>query len=175
MRYRFGRRITGISEAGDRCKVSVRLLVDNLDQGSDMIDGRMRQNAVSQVEDMAWASAGLPQDSAGLTLDLLERGEEDDGIEVPLHGDAVAKPCPSLVQLDAPIQADHRAPRIPLEVQQRARIGPEVDRGDRRIEPGEETCHVWLDEPPIVRRAESPNPAIENLQGLRPAAAWAFR
>ena len=49
-----------------------------------------------------------------------------------------------------------------------------IDR-DARIELGEEPAHVRLDEPPVVGGAEVADPAIEELEHLRPAAAWAFR
>src|SRR5205807_1485927 len=81
--------------------------------------GGLGQDTVSEVEDMAWAAPGLRQDSPRLFLDLLNWGQEHDGIEVALNGDTLAEPLPGSVQVDAPIEADDRAAGIALELQQR--------------------------------------------------------
>ncbi len=116
--------------------------MNDLDEGPDVVDGCLRQDAVAEVEDMAGASAGLCQDPSGLAGDLPWRGEQDDRIEVPLDGDPVTEPIPGPVQVDPPVQADDRAARVSLKLQQGARVRPEMDHRDRRIEPGEEprTC-----------------------------------
>ena len=50
-----------------------------------------------------------------------------------------------------------------------------MDHRDRGIELGKEPGHVRLDESGVVVRAECADPAIEDLERLGPAAAWAFR
>ena len=73
-----------------------RVFVDEVDEGTDVVDGGLRQDAVSEVEDMARTSAGLGQDPPGLALDLLAGASRRTRIEVPLDGDAVAEPLPGL-------------------------------------------------------------------------------
>ncbi len=126
-----------------------------------MIDGSLGHDAMPEVEDMAWASSSLSQDPPGLTLDLLSWGEQEGGVEISLDGDAVPQPLPGLIQLDAPVQADHRAAGVPLELEERIGVRPEVDDRDLGIEPREEARHVRLNEPAVIGGAERPDPAIE--------------
>src|SRR5438876_9949585 len=62
-----------------------RVGVNDLDQGANVVHGGLGQDAVSEVEDMARAAPGLRQDSPRLLLDLLNRGQEHDGIEAALN------------------------------------------------------------------------------------------
>ena len=93
--------------------------VDDVDQGADVVDGGLRQDPVTEVEDMARTAPGLRQDSPGLALDFLERSEQDDRIEIPLDGDVMTEPLPGLIELDPPIEADDRAAGVALKLQQR--------------------------------------------------------
>ena len=93
-----------------------------------------------------------------------ERGEQDDRVEVPLDGDAGPEPVPGLRQVDPPVEADDLAAGVALELEERAGVGPEVDRRDGRVELREEPRHVRLDEPAIIVGAEVADPAIEELE-----------
>ncbi len=65
-------------------------------------------------------------------------GEEDDRIEVTLHGDPRPEPVPGRAELDPPVQPDHVAPGVALEFEERAGVGAEMDDGDAGRDRGEE-------------------------------------
>ncbi len=109
-------------------------LVNQIDQGANMVDGSLGQDAVSEVEDMAGAAGGLLEDSSGLAVDLIAWGQEYDRIEVPLNGDAVAESFPGLVELDPPVEPDDAAAGPPLMLKQRGGARAEMDDGNRGIQ-----------------------------------------
>src|SRR5262245_41662955 len=113
-----------------------------------MVDRSMRQNPVSQVEDVAGTAAGLLQDPPSLSLDLGDWAEEDCRIQITLYCNSWSKSLPRSVQIDTPVQADHCTASLALKFQERGGLGPKMDHGNCVIEQGEQLGHVGLDEPP---------------------------
>src|SRR5271165_1641656 len=101
-----------------------------------MIDRRLRENSMAQVEDVSGAPGRLLEDPPHLTLDLGEWCEEDDGVQVPLNGDLWSQAVPALPQVDPPIESDHRPSGIALQFQERTSVGAEVDGRHRGIKQG---------------------------------------
>ena len=133
-----------------------------------MVDGGLREDAVTQVEDMAGTGSGLREDSAGLAFDFRHGCEQDDRVEIALNGDVVAEPLPGPVELDPPVQADDRAAGVALELQERDGAGAEMDHRaptDRALAKSLAMCG-WTNRAIIVR-AERADPAIEDLECLR--------
>src|SRR4051812_46002540 len=62
-----------------------RLLMDVARGCLDVFDGRHRQDAVSEIEDVPWTAAGAVEDVVDGFEDALERREQNCGIEVALH------------------------------------------------------------------------------------------
>src|SRR6266446_4379360 len=90
-------------------------LVDHVDERLHVIDGRVGQDAVAEVEDVARAAAGAAQDVGNPLADVRGLRHQHDGIEVALHRDVVTDGGPRGVELDPPVQADHAAARLAHE------------------------------------------------------------
>src|SRR5262249_51022971 len=115
-----------------------------------MVDRSMRQNPVSQVEDVAGTAAGLLQDPPSLSLDRGDGAEENSRSKFPLYCTSCPRSPPRAAQIDTPAQADHCPASLALKFQERGGLGPKMDHGNCVIEQGEQLGHVGLDEPPIV-------------------------
>src|SRR5260370_28051826 len=81
----------------------------HLDHGFHILHRGLRQDTVSEVEDVAGARAGALQQIGDGQLELGQWREEDGGIEVALDRRAVADVHPGLVDVDPPIDAEHVA------------------------------------------------------------------
>ena len=82
-----------------------RELVHGVDQRAHVVDRRLGQDAVAEVEDVAravpppargWRPRGARISGIGASSAV--------GIEVALHGDVVAEPRPGRVEVDAPVE-----------------------------------------------------------------------
>src|SRR5690606_23799893 len=76
--------------------------VHDLDDGADVLRRGVRQNAVTEIEDVAGAGAGALEQFDDLLAQLGERREQGRRVEVALDGGAVADFGPGLVDIDAP-------------------------------------------------------------------------
>src|SRR5258706_12350763 len=88
---------------------SVNILREHL----HVLDGRRRQNAMTEVEDMPWTSAGASEDIFCLIEHSARRAEQERGVEIALHGAGEADLLPGLVSRDAPVATDPIATRPP--------------------------------------------------------------
>ena len=83
-----------------------------IDEGDGIFDGRLLDDAVAEVEDVAGAAGGLIEDVLGAAADFVAVGQEHERIEVALHRPVVADGFPGVVQPHAPVDADHRGRRL---------------------------------------------------------------
>src|SRR5438094_857122 len=74
---------------------------------ADVIDRRLWQDAVPEVEEVAGPPRRLPEDGRGVRPDLADRAEKYRRVEVALDRDVVTEPRPGRVQIDAPVEANH--------------------------------------------------------------------
>ena len=88
--------------------------MNDIDQRADVFNGRLRENSVTQVEDMTRATACLRQDAPGLGLDFMNGREQHDRVEIALNGHARPQSLPALIELDSPIEADDRTAGVAL-------------------------------------------------------------
>src|SRR5437588_12989060 len=79
-------------------------LVDSLDQQLQVLQGRLRQHAVAEVEDVAGTAAGPPEDVLSALADELGGSQQDGRVEVALHAASVADAFPAAVQRHPPVQ-----------------------------------------------------------------------
>src|SRR5260370_19919190 len=84
-------------------------LAHHLDHGFHILHRGLRQDTVSEVEDVAGARAGALQQIGDVQLELGQWREEDGGIEVALDRRAVADVHPGLVDVDSPVDAEYVA------------------------------------------------------------------
>lgn len=82
------------------------MLMDEINQGDDMVDGSSRQNSVTEVEDMAGPPLSLIKDRLGPTLQFGDRSAERHGIEIALDSHLRPEPVPGVVERNTPIQSD---------------------------------------------------------------------
>src|ERR1039458_1797816 len=84
---------------------------DLVDDGEDGFDRRVGDDAVAEVEDVAGTAGGGGQDLGDAGFEDGFGGEEGDGVEVALHGDAVAEGAPGLIERSARVEAERSEER----------------------------------------------------------------
>ena len=77
----------------------------------------------------------------------VQRGKQDDGVKISLNSNGWPEPVPRLGEINPPVETDHGAAGVALQLQQRAGVGSKMDRWNGGIELGEEPLHVRLNEP----------------------------
>ena len=89
-----------------------------------------RQDAMTEVKDMARAGAGTLEDFVYLGFDLRQRSEERYRVEIALNGRAIGDVHPCLVDVHAPVNT-HDVAAGGVEFTEEARAASaEVDDGD---------------------------------------------
>ena len=125
------------------------------------------QDAVSEVEHVAGASAGPAQHVDGAPQHAFGGAEQRRRVEVALDGAVGADEVPSLVEGYAPVEADHVASRLAHRGKQGRGAGAEMHHGDaagaHRVE---DPPRVGQRELAVVARRERAHPRVEDLHGL---------
>src|SRR5437588_1741063 len=140
--------------------------VHGLDESDDVVDRSLRQYAVAEVEDVAGAVRGLVENDSGASAYDVGRGEERDGVEVA-HDDHVAETRPSLVEADAPVEADNVAARLLHQLKKSGSARAEVYDGDAACDVPYDLARVRQNVFAVVVGAECADPGVEDLDGLR--------
>src|SRR6266511_2931419 len=129
-----------------------------------------RQDAVAEVEDVARTSPSLREDVADLPRTFGRGCEQGDGLEIALDC-TFSDAGPRGVQRNPPVDADDVATSRGEVFQKRRGAGTEVNqrhlRGTRQCQ---RLAAVRLYVGAIVIRRETADPAVEQLQRLRPGA-----
>src|SRR5258705_296336 len=129
-----------------------------------------RKNAVAEIEDVARTPPRPREDVADLTRTFGRGCEQGDWPEIPLDC-TLSDAGPRGVQRNPPVDADDVAASRGEVFQKRRGAGAEVNQRHLR---GTRQCHrvaaVWLYVGAIVVRRETADPAVEQLQRLRPGA-----
>ncbi len=89
--------------------LSPRKFMHRVDQCDRIINRRLREDAVAEVEDVAGAAGGLSENFGGAAADFGAVGEKHAGVEVALHGAVEADGAPGVVEANAPVDADDGA------------------------------------------------------------------
>src|SRR5690349_4571342 len=89
-----------------RIILSATQLMDGFHESDGVFDGRLLEDAVAQVEDVAGAVGGLVENLFGAAADGFFVGEEDERVEVALDGAALADGLPGVVEANPPVDAD---------------------------------------------------------------------
>src|SRR5215216_715279 len=93
--------------------------MDHIDEGNHVFHRRLRQDAVSQIEDVTIVFTSLIQDSFSLCSKRLLVCKQDHGIEIPHYRHIVTHALPALVESDTPVESDYIAAGFPHQLQQR--------------------------------------------------------
>src|SRR5438132_3844239 len=123
---------------------------------------------MAEVEDVAAASAGLPENLAGSLLDHLARRQQDRGVEVALDSTPDADPPPAFVEGHPPIQADQIGTGARYRLQQCGGASPEVDARDAQwLDRGKDGAGVRGNPGLVVVGGQRADPAVEQLNSAR--------
>src|SRR5690348_816155 len=89
-----------------------RILMHKLHQAPHVLDWRLRQDAMPDIEDISRAPSHLFEDMLRARLKRLPRREQRHRIKVSLQGNIVAQAAARIRHLDAPVHADDGASRV---------------------------------------------------------------
>jgi hypothetical protein len=81
--------------------------------GMHVLDRRLRQDTMAEVENMAKAVPGSLYDVIHTVLDLGQWREQGHRIKIPLNADVIPEAAPGIIKGHAPIHADHVSTRLP--------------------------------------------------------------
>src|ERR1700687_4286181 len=98
-----------------------------------VLDGRLRQDSMAEVEDMTGPLTRTAQDIFRARLQFLPAGEEQHRIQVTLHRTTVFQAAPALVEWDAPIESDYFGSRFFHRRQKGRAVGSEINDGRARL------------------------------------------
>src|SRR6266550_6774836 len=144
--------------------------MDKIYDGPHGGDVRLRKNAVAEIENMARTSPRPREDVANLTGPFRGGGKQCGGLEIALDC-SLSDAGPRGVQRNPPVDADDVATSRGEVFQKRRGAGTEVNqrhlRGTRQCQ---RLAAVRLYVGAIVVRRETADPAVEQLQRLRPGA-----
>ena len=140
--------------------------MDRVHHGLHVVHRGFRKDAVAEVEDVARAALGPPQDVPDPLADLRGRRQQGHGVQVALDGHVVAHAAPCPVQVHAPVHPDHVAARLPHELQEAAGAGAEVDDRDAGSHPRHQPAHVRQHVFPVVLGGKATHPTVEHLERL---------
>ena len=146
-------------------------------QRDGVVDGRLRQDAVSQVEDVARPIAAAWRRISATRLRRYSRSASKTRTDPGCPGSRwVGRDhLPRVIESHAPIHPTTSLfPSASRRVQRRV-AGGEVDDRYARRDAGNDLLHVRQHAVAIVVGAQAADPGIEELNSLAPAATWALR
>jgi hypothetical protein len=106
--------------------------VHELDDAGEHVGVGRRQDAVTEVEDVAGSGVTLRDDPVDGRRERLPRGEEERRVEVALDRLGAAEPLDRVGQRHAVVDPDDVGPAAAMSDEQLAGADPEVDRRARR-------------------------------------------
>src|ERR1051325_3694279 len=116
--------------------------MDRLDEDLEVLDRRVGQHAMPQVEDVAAATTGAAQHVAGPRANQVGGTEQHGRVEVALDPQP-DDPAPSLVEWHAPVERNDVWSGFRYRLEQARGVGAEVDaRHAQGFERGEDGARV---------------------------------
>src|SRR5437879_3388614 len=144
--------------------------MDEIHDGAHGSDVGFRKDAMAEIEDVTGTPAGLGKDGADLTRPLRGWCEQCRGLEIALDR-TVSDAGPCGIERNAPVDADDVATSRGEVLQERGSAGAEVnERNVRGARERQRLAAVRLHVGAIVVGREASDPAVEELQRLRPGA-----
>ena len=80
--------------------------MNSFDQRHDILDRRLRKDAMAKIENMTVALTGEIENMFGLPTQLFRPREQCNRIQVSHDGSIMTDPIPRLVKPNAPVDAD---------------------------------------------------------------------
>jgi hypothetical protein len=126
---------------------------------------------MAEIEDVAGASGGEAQNFFSSRLQFLPIREQEDGIEIALHGAAMMEIAPALVERDAPIETDDVSASFIHGGQKRGAICTEINNGSAGLlQALDHGGDVGQNVAAIIFDTQAADPAIENLDDVSTGA-----
>src|ERR1700680_737684 len=72
-----------------------------------VLDRRLWQNAMAEIENVSRPSAGTPQNLLRARLQFAPAGEEQNRIQIALHGTPKFQAAPAFIKRNAPVEPNH--------------------------------------------------------------------
>src|ERR1700733_11929966 len=101
--------------------------MDRINQSEGVIDWRIGQYSVTEIENVTGTAAGLIEDRLRTIANFGNLRKQRNRIEIALHRNVVTEPRPCLCEIDAPVEADHIATSLAHQLEQISRDGSEMD------------------------------------------------
>src|SRR5579864_3935674 len=98
-----------------------------VDENLQILDGRVGQNAVTQVEDVTVSAGSAAKHAARPLANNVRGAEQHSRVEVPLNAQSETDAAPSLVERHAPVEGHDVRPRLRYGLEQACGIGAEMD------------------------------------------------
>src|ERR1035438_523567 len=137
------------------------------DHGLDVFYRRVGNNAVAEVEDVAWTAGGGVQDFVDALFQHFRRSEEGDGIEIALHRMAVPDGAPAFVEGLPPIEADDVGSGGSHGAEKSRCLDAEVDYRHAQFLHGADEAFGSLESiVAVVGGAERADPTVEDLDDI---------
>ena len=141
--------------------------MNGVDEDLEILDGRVGQDAMSQVEDVAVAAARAVQHVARPLANQVWRPQQHSRVEIALDAQPVTDEAPSLVERQAPVERHYVRPGIRYRLEQTRGISAEVDaRHAERLECPEDCACMAHDARLIVFARKRAHPRVEQLDRL---------
>jgi len=137
-------------------------LLAGLDEELGVFHGRLRQDAMAEVEDVAGTGEG-GDDFLGGAANFGWRAEEDRGIEVALQGDVRAELCAERAKINAPIDAEDVGAGTRNGGKEMVRSFGVVNDGSSSSDSGDDFLRGGQREGFVIGEGELAAPGVEEL------------
>ena len=139
----------------------------NFGQRFHILDWSFGQDAVTQIENVSGTPGGAAQNIFGARLQFLPIREEQDRIEISLHGAFEVEISPAFVKRDAPVEPNHFGAGFSHRGQKGSAVCPEINYWHTCFlqslhQFGGARQHIAA----IVLDAEAADPAVEDLNDI---------
>src|SRR5882757_7702901 len=120
-----------------------------------------RKYAVSEIEDVTGAAAGLAQDVFRARLNMFPIRKQQNRIEISLHGSAKSQALPTSIERNTPVDANHLRAAFLHQGQEGSAIGAEINnRHAGLLQAFHQVGDVRQGIAAIVLHAQASDPAV---------------
>src|SRR5829696_5117733 len=141
--------------------------MNHIDQRDYVINGRLGQNAVSQIEYMTRATSSFIQNPPGLCSKRILIRKQDNRIEISHHCHVMTGTSPSVIESHTPVESDHVAAGFAHQLQQRRCSGAKVNDRYARRNILDDASSVRQYKFTIIVSVQTTHPRVKQLHCLR--------
>src|SRR5216683_573525 len=136
-----------------------------------ILDRGLWQNAMAEIENVSWPSAGTAQNFLRARLQFFPAGEEQNRIQVALHGAAKFQAAPAFVQRNAPVEPNHLGSGFFHRRKKSGAIRTEInDWRSAALQALHQMGNMREHIATVIVHAQTADPTIEDLNHVRTGA-----